>query len=201
MTLMIIKLSLIKGVTTGCILPIGYKSALVPLIQTLLSLKYEIVFNKSKRVIEPIVCKNKIKQNKTKKTNKQNKSKNKNKNKKNRRGFALFKRYFLRNRSLSNARWFYGKKHKIGKENLYLTENCWSKSKLWCAADNLNYMCYICAKKKLDSKFNEAVIEKISHFPEIVPNFTYSQKLWFLKYNSNFLDQLLFPYTSNGRDM
>ena len=30
---------------------------------------------------------------------------------------------FLRNRSLSDARWFYGKKRKIGKGNLYITEN------------------------------------------------------------------------------
>ena len=30
---------------------------------------------------------------------------------------------FLRNRSLSDARWFYGKKCKIGKRNLYVTEN------------------------------------------------------------------------------
>ena len=33
------------------------------------------------------------------------------------------KSIFLRNRSLSNARWFYGKKRKIGKGNLYITEN------------------------------------------------------------------------------
>ena len=36
---------------------------------------------------------------------------------------ALFKSIFLRNRSLSNARWFYSKKRKIRKGNLYLTEN------------------------------------------------------------------------------
>ena len=38
------------------------------------------------------------------------------------RVFALFISIFLRNRSLSNGRWFYGKR-KIGKGNLYLTEN------------------------------------------------------------------------------
>ena len=38
-------------------------------------------------------------------------------------GFTLFKSIFLRNRSLSNAKWFYGKKRKIWKGNLYLTEN------------------------------------------------------------------------------
>ena len=35
------------------------------------------------------------------------------------RVFALFKSIFLRNRSLSNTWWFYGKKCKIGKGNLY----------------------------------------------------------------------------------
>ena len=40
-----------------------------------------------------------------------------------RRVFALFKSILLRNRSLSNGSWFYGKKRKIGKTNLYSTEN------------------------------------------------------------------------------
>ena len=40
--------------------------------------------------------------------------------KKGRRVFALFKRIFVRNWFWSNARWFYGKKHKIGQGNLYL---------------------------------------------------------------------------------
>ena len=41
-----------------------------------------------------------------------------------RRGvLALFISIFLRNRSLSDARWFYGKTRTIGKGNLYLTEN------------------------------------------------------------------------------
>ena len=37
-------------------------------------------------------------------------------------------------------------------------------------------MCHICEKEFLDSKFNLAVIEKVSNFHEIAPNFTYSQK-------------------------
>ena len=37
--------------------------------------------------------------------------------------FILFKSIFLRNRSLSNARWFYSNKRKFRKGNLYLTEN------------------------------------------------------------------------------
>ena len=57
--------------------------------------------------------------------------------KKSRRVFALFKNIFLRNRSLSKGRRFYGKKRKLGKGNLYLTENQLSKNEiLWCAVDN-----------------------------------------------------------------
>ena len=47
---------------------------------------------------------------------------------------------------------------------------------MWCAADNHNYMCHICAKGFLDLNFNYAVIDKIPNFQEITPNFTYSQK-------------------------
>ena len=70
--------------------------------------------------------------------------------KKRRQVFVLSKSIFLRNRSLSNARWFYGKKHKIGKGNLYLTENWLSSNEMCCAADNHNYMCHTCAKELLD---------------------------------------------------
>ena len=69
---------------------------------------------------------------------------------------------------------------------------------MWCAADNHNYMCYICAKGFLDSNFYEAAIDKISNFHDIAPNFTYAQKSLFLKYNWNFLDQLLL-YKLYGR--
>ena len=49
---------------------------------------------------------------------------------------ALFISIFLRNRSLSDARWFYGKKRKFGKGNLYLTENRLSWNEMCCALDN-----------------------------------------------------------------
>ena len=47
--------------------------------------------------------------------------------------------------------------------------------------------------KFLDSNFNQAVIDKISNFHEVAPNFTYSRKLQSLKYNWNFLLDQLFP--------
>ena len=74
--------------------------------------------------------------------------------KKRRRVLALFISIFLRNRSLSDARWFYDKKPKIGKGNLYLTENRLSWNEMCCVSDNHNYMCYTCAKEFLDSSFN-----------------------------------------------
>ena len=55
------------------------------------------------------------------------------KKKKGRRVVALFKSIFSRNWSLSNARWFYGKKCKIEKGIPYLTENQLGKNELWCA--------------------------------------------------------------------
>ena len=68
------------------------------------------------------------------------------------------------------------KNRKTGKGNLYLTENRLSRNEMWCASDNHNNMCHTCAKELLDSNFNEAVIDKISIFNEIAPNFTYSQE-------------------------
>ena len=47
---------------------------------------------------------------------------------------------------------------------------------MWCTVGIYNYMCHKCAKGFLDSNFNQAVIDKISSFHEIAPNFTFSQK-------------------------
>ena len=66
----------------------------------------------------------------------------------------LFISIFLRNRSLSDARWFYGKKRKIGKGNLYLTEYWLSWNEMYCASDNHNYICQTWAKEFLNSSFN-----------------------------------------------
>ena len=41
-----------------------------------------------------------------------------------------------------------------------------------CASDNHNYMCHTCAKEFLDSSFNYTVIDKISNFHDIAPNFS-----------------------------
>ena len=60
---------------------------------------------------------------------------------------ALFISIFLRNQSLSNARWFYSKKRKIGKGDLYLTENRLNWSEMCCASYNWNYMYHTCAKE------------------------------------------------------
>ena len=79
---------------------------------------------------------------------------------------------------------------------------------MWCAADNHNYMCGICAKGVLDSNFNGAVMNKISNFQEFAPKFTYpyskkkkKKKIIFFKCNYIFLDQLLLPYKFCDSDM
>ena len=60
---------------------------------------------------------------------------------------ALFISIFLRNRSLSDASWFYVKTRKIGTGNLYLTENRLSWNLMCCASDNHDYMRRTCAKE------------------------------------------------------
>ena len=67
---------------------------------------------------------------------------------------------------------------------------------MWCAVGNHDVQ-----KDFLDSSFNYAVIDKILNFQEIAPNFTFSQKSYFLKYNWNFLDQMLLHYKLCGRYM
>ena len=62
---------------------------------------------------------------------------------------------------------------------IYLTENRLSRNEIRCAVDNHNHICHICAKWFLDSNFNEAVIDKISTFHEMIPHFRYSQKSLF----------------------
>ena len=61
---------------------------------------------------------------------------------------------------------------------------------------NHKYMHHICAKGFFDSNSNEAVIDKISVFHQIAPNFTYKIVI---KYNWNFLDQFALSYKFHGR--
>ena len=107
-------------------------SVLLPWIQTLLSSKPEIVF-RVKELYKPIVL--------WKESD----------------GVKLpFFFFFLSAFSWENDLWvmvgdFTAKKSKIGYGNLYLTENWLSRNKMWCAVDNHNHMCHICAKGFLDS--------------------------------------------------
>ena len=68
------------------------------------------------------------------------------------------------------------KNAKLGREICILTENRLSRNEMLCVADNHNNMCHLCAKGFLDLNFNQAVIDKISNFHEIAPNFTYLLK-------------------------
>ena len=44
-----------------------------------------------------------------------------------------------------------------------------------CASDNHNYMCHTRAKEFFKFELFQAVIDKISNFHDIAPNFTFSQ--------------------------
>ena len=57
---------------------------------------------------------------------------------------------------MSNAGWFF-KKHQISKGNLQITVSWLKTTEMVCG-------------RFLDSNFNEAVIDKMSIFPEIAPN-------------------------------
>ena len=72
-----------------------------------------------------------------------------------------------------------------------------------CVAGSQVFMCHIWVKGFLDLNFNEEVIDKISNFHKITPNFTYHTHLNHncLSITGTFLDQLLLPYKFYGRDM
>ena len=52
---------------------------------------------------------------------------------------------------------------------------------MWCASDNHNYICHISAKEFLDSKFDKAVVNKMSDVDEIASNFTYWKEIVIFK--------------------
>ena len=54
--------------------------------------------------------------------------------------------------------------------NPYCTEKWLSRNEMWCAADDHNYVCDICAKEFFDSEFHWSSIDKISNFNEMAPN-------------------------------
>ena len=68
---------------------------------------------------------------------------------KRRRVFALFKSVFLRYRSLSKFRWFYGRKQKKLEGAVFN----WKLIKMWCAVENHN-KCHLCGKGFWDPNFN-----------------------------------------------
>ena len=76
-----------------------------------------------------------------------------------------------------------------GNGNRYLSENWLRRNKMWCAADNHNYIYVsdICAKGLLDSSFN---FENIK-FSRNCPKFhIFTKNHNFLKYNWKLIDQM-----------
>ena len=70
-----------------------------------------------------------------------------------------------------------------------------------CASDNLNYICHTCAKDFLNSRLQLSSCRQISNFHDIVPNFTFSQKIVIFQVYLQLFRQLLHPYKFYGRDM
>ena len=117
------------------------------------------------------------------------------------RVLALFISIFLRNRSLSDARWFYGKKHKIGKGNLHLTKNRLSWNEMCCASDNHKlYVTHVQKNFKIRATIKQ-LLTKYQIFT-ILPQISHFHKYCnFSSIFATFLDQLLHPYKFYGRDM
>ena len=67
-----------------------------------------------------------------------------------------------------------------------------SRNKMWCASDNHNNMCHICAKELLDLKPVNINCPQFYIFTKIII---------FFKYNWIFLDQPLLPYKFHSSDM
>ena len=121
--------------------------------------------------------------------------------KKRRRVLALFISIFLGNRSLSDARWFYGKKRKIGKGNLYLTENRSSWNEIWCASDNSNYMCHICAKEIFRFELQLSSYWQNIKFSRYCPKFHIFTKIVIFKVYLQLFGPTLHPYKFYDRDV
>ena len=91
-------------------------------------------------------------------------------------GFSSFYKHFLEKPIFEwRYRWFCGKERKIGKGNLYLTENRLSWNVMCCASDNHNYMCHTCAKEFLYSSFNKKLLTKYQIFT-ILPQISHFHK-------------------------
>ena len=114
---------------------------------------------------------------------------------------ALFISIFLRNRSLSDARWFYGQKRKIGKGNLYLTESRFSWNEMCCASDNHNYMCHTCGKEFLNSSLQLSSYWQNIKFSQYCPKFHIFTKMAIFQVHLQLFRPTASPYKSYGRDM
>ena len=81
--------------------------------------------------------------------------------------FALSKAFSWEIRSLSNGSWFYSKKCKTGKGNLYSTENQLSWNEMCCAADNHNHICHTCAKHFFYIRISKQLLTKYKIFKKL----------------------------------
>ena len=96
-------------------------------------------------------------------------------------------------------RWFYGNKRKIGKGNLYLTENRLSWNEMCRASDKHNYMYHTCAKEFFKFELQLSSYWQNINFSRYCPKFHIFTNI--VIFICNFLDELLHPHKFYGRDM
>ena len=91
-------------------------------------------------------------------------------------------------------------KCKIGKRNLYLTENRLGRNEIRCAEDNHSYMPHImCKRTFILELFNYC--QQNNKFSQNCPKFHIFTKIIILKVFWKYLDKLLLPCNFYGRDM
>ena len=121
--------------------------------------------------------------------------------KKRRRVLALFISIFLRNRSLSDARWFCGKKMQNWEgKSVFNWKSIKLKWNVLCFRYSQLYVSHMCKRIfKFELQFSSYWQNiKISRY---CPKFHIFTNIVIFKYICNFLDQLLHPYKFYGRDM
>ena len=90
--------------------------------------------------------------------------------------------------------WFCAKKTpKIGNGNLYLIKNWLCRNKISCVEDNQSYELHVCKTNSQIWTLIMQLLVKCWFFKKLSQIWYIQKILFFLKYNWNFLDQLLLP--------
>ena len=90
--------------------------------------------------------------------------------------------------------WFCAKRRKIGKGNLYLTENRFGRNAIYFAKDNHNHMSNMCAKELSGLNFDLAVTGQKNRFFKKLTEISHIHKKCILKkFDYIFLTNCFYP--------